>query len=57
MQEQLLASLLHPRLAWGSCTKLPFTLEHPENIMGQQLLGRVQAWAWEIRGREPVMVN
>jgi len=57
VQEQLLVSLLHPRVTQGSCTKLPFTLEHPENIMGQQLLGRVQAWAWKIHGREPIIVN
>lgn len=57
VQEQLLASLLHPRLTRGSCTKLSFTLEHPENIMGQQLLGQVQAWAWKIHGGEPIIVN
>lgn len=54
MQKQLLASFLHPR---APCTKLPFTLEHPENIMGQQLLGRVQTRLWEIHGGEPIIVN
>lgn len=54
-QEELLASLRHPCLAQGSGTKLPFTLEHPENIMGQQLL--LQARAWWMGGEEPVIVN
>lgn len=48
---QLEASLALPGL-WD---KLPFTLEHPENIMGQQLL--LQAWAWWMGGEEPVIVN
>jgi len=48
---------VHPRLSQSSLTKLPFTMEHPENIMGQQLLGWVQTWLSEIHGREPIIVN
>lgn len=58
MQEQLLSSLLDPRLPPPALLyKAPFHLGASGKHNREQLLGRVQAWAWEICGEEPIAVN